>query len=125
MSDMVTVEGVEMTMAAAANVEACGVSPADDLRRMQDGVSAADLLAECLDGAEGDDVEAGWREYVDAIADAATHECDYCSAWLTSDPNSPVAAIGDDEAWERLARVHHRGCEWVATRAHRLDGTVS
>lgn len=43
-------------------------------------------------------------------------ECMYCLQIVTS---GEVPDVYDDEAWERIAREHHPGCEWVNTRAHR------
>lgn len=63
--DHVTVEGVRLSVEAARNCEYAGVSPADDLDRLRSGeITRDELLAECLDGAEEQDVIAGWHEYV-------------------------------------------------------------
>jgi hypothetical protein len=60
-----------LTHLALENVAETGIDPADDVCRVATaGLSRADLLAECLDGADDDRV-AGWREYVDAVVDAA------------------------------------------------------
>lgn len=48
-------------------------------------------------------------------------ECLYCNAELTADQDAPVPAISDDEGWGLLAEEHHAGCEWIATRAHRVE----
>lgn len=49
-----------------------------------------------------------------------TIECVYCGS---STPEVPVPAVGDDAAWAALAAEHADGCEWIATRAHRVgDG---
>ena len=45
-------------------------------------------------------------------------ECTYCGA---SDTPESVPASWDNEAWRELATYHQIGCEWVATRAHRID----
>jgi hypothetical protein len=52
-------------------------------------------------------------------------ECIYCNAEL-SDGEGPdgviaVPAADDDEAWAEIAGAHADGCEWVETRAHRLE----
>ena len=35
-------------------------------------------------------------------------------------PNAPP--VDDDDAWDELAADHAVDCEWILTRAHRLDG---
>lgn len=68
---VVTVGGVRMTVAAAANVQEAGVDIYDDVIRLRTGrVPPAELLRQCLDGAD-EDREAGWRDYVAAIEAAA------------------------------------------------------
>ena len=49
-------------------------------------------------------------------------ECPYCLGYVSADEaeNAPVAEVADNEAWERLARLHNAGCEWIETRAHRV-----
>lgn len=64
---VVTVQGVKMSTAAAANVEEAGVSVTADVAAVSAGdLSPADLLAQCLDGCELDRVD-GWRDYVYAV----------------------------------------------------------
>lgn len=46
-------------------------------------------------------------------------ECAYCGALL--DEEGEVPAVDDDEAWAALALEHADGCDWVETRAHRLE----
>ena len=46
-------------------------------------------------------------------------ECAYCHRDVSETYNVPDAS--DDEAWEKLAPEHAPDCEWVTTRAHRLD----
>ena len=61
-----------LSRAAIQNLEECGLTPetfrADRVRICQ-GLSADDLLAECLDGSEPDR-EYGWRDYVWAVFSA-------------------------------------------------------
>ena len=47
--------------------------------------------------------------------------CAYCGSeeWFRTDAKVP--AVDDDEAWGKLAEKHERYCEWVQTRAHRID----
>lgn len=45
-------------------------------------------------------------------------ECLYCGAQLDSDYTPPVSA---DAEWDRLAEQHVAGCEWITTRAHRVE----
>jgi hypothetical protein len=45
-------------------------------------------------------------------------ECLYCNA---DAPNEAPPALDDDRAWQRLAADHAPDCEWIMSRAHRLD----
>lgn len=75
MKTEVIVFGVKMSLAAAKNVEECGVDVEADVVAVRGGKPAESLLAECLDSADDDRVS-GWRDYVDAIAVAATfYDC--------------------------------------------------
>jgi hypothetical protein len=50
-------------------------------------------------------------------------ECLYCEGYFEVrgvDPEE-VPAVTDDAAWDRLAKAHTDGCEWVRTRAHRIN----
>ena len=48
--------------------------------------------------------------------------CIYCGVF---EPNlRPVPDISDDSAWTERAEEHESGCEWIVTRAHRLEGAV-
>ena len=61
-----------LTAAAKSNVAETGIDPALDVEAIRSGThTAKGLLADCLAGADEDRV-AGWREYVAAIAAAAT-----------------------------------------------------
>lgn len=62
--------GLMLSADAVDNVRETGTVPADDVRRVREGLSAAVLLAECLNGADDDRVT-GWRDYVDAVVTAA------------------------------------------------------
>lgn len=44
--------------------------------------------------------------------------CLYCDVEV---PERDVPPVDDDEAWEELAAEHGDSCEWVRTRAHRID----
>lgn len=81
MDDMVVVQGVRMTAAAAKNVEEVGSNVDVDVYAdvvqfratvIARGMAAAlsDLLDDCLDGADPDRVS-GWHDYVSAIERAA------------------------------------------------------
>ena len=62
------IDGVEMSKAAALLVEYCGIDVAGDVCRLRSGeVTEADLLVECLDGAEPEDLET-WEHYVSRCA---------------------------------------------------------
>lgn len=72
MNRSATIGGVRMSRVAAELVEWTGTDPAADLYRLQSGeVTAAELLADCLDGAEPEHV-AGWRDYVACVAAIGT-----------------------------------------------------
>lgn len=47
-----------------------------------------------------------------------TEQCIYCGHDVCVDR---VPDIHDDEAWEIIAAEHAKDCEWVLTRAHRLE----
>jgi len=46
------------------------------------------------------------------------YACLYCGAEVS---DLSVPDLHDDAAWRALAGAHQESCEWVATRAHRLD----
>ena len=46
--------------------------------------------------------------------------CAYCDANI--EEHDTVPSVSDDDTWADLAEEHGRDCEWVATRAHRLEG---
>jgi len=48
------------------------------------------------------------------------HECLYCNREIAG-PEGPVPAVEDDEAWGQMASAHEPGCDWIETRAHRLE----
>jgi hypothetical protein len=49
-------------------------------------------------------------------------ECAYCGITVPGCPDCPNAPpADDDDAWAELAEHHADGCEWIATRAHRID----
>jgi hypothetical protein len=47
--------------------------------------------------------------------------CAYCHAEIPFVDQAPPA-VDDDAAWARIAEQHGVGCEWIATRAHQLEG---
>lgn len=49
-------------------------------------------------------------------------ECAYCG----SDPVTlTVPPTSDDAAWAELAKEHSPDCEWIATRAHRVENKAT
>lgn len=71
MNSSITIQGVEFTAAAAANIEEAGTDVALDILDLRSGLkSGKALLAECLREADDDRVH-GWRDYVDAVVAAA------------------------------------------------------
>jgi hypothetical protein len=69
-----TIAGITFTDAALRNIEEAGLSATtvagDVLALRARGMTAAELLNECLNGADDDRVR-GWHDYVAAVADAA------------------------------------------------------
>ena len=45
--------------------------------------------------------------------------CAYCDAEVANSDTLP--GVGDDDSWRELSRDHERYCEWIATRAHRIE----
>ncbi len=52
-------------------------------------------------------------------ANETTVECAYCGCQVSGPEVVPPASDGD--AWGELAAEHGDDCEWVQTRAHRID----
>ena len=51
-----------------------------------------------------------------------TTECAYCNHDVPyMDESQQVPDVTDDEAWEDLAKYHDPECEWIVTRAHRIN----
>ena len=48
--------------------------------------------------------------------------CVYCSAEID---DSFVPRVGDDASWRALSCDHERYCDWIATRAHRVEAPGS
>jgi len=44
--------------------------------------------------------------------------CAYCNA---ETDNNTVPGVGDDATWQELATEHEASCEWIATKAHRVE----
>ena len=66
-SELVTVQGVRMTKAAAECVKEAGVNVGEDVLDLMVGKYTSEtLLALCLDLAEPNRRK-GWREYVEAV----------------------------------------------------------
>ena len=62
-----TMTTIKFSQAAQQNIEETGIDPQDDLRRLRaKEITSAELIAECLAGAD-DDREDGWRAYVAAL----------------------------------------------------------
>ncbi len=45
-------------------------------------------------------------------------DCAYCDALVNP---KDVPTVDDDETWQRIASAHSVDCEWVLTRAHRVN----
>jgi hypothetical protein len=54
-------------------------------------------------------------------------ECAYCGYEIEGEVDyqgvsqEPVPPVRDDEAWQAIAEKHAEDCEWVLTRAHRIN----
>lgn len=48
-------------------------------------------------------------------------QCAYCAYEDSADNMQEVPTVDDDAAWEALADKHADDCEWVNTRAHRIE----
>lgn len=48
-------------------------------------------------------------------------ECAYCGADIYGDDVSLVPDVDDNIEWDRLEESHAEGCEWIKTRAHRIE----
>ena len=46
--------------------------------------------------------------------------CAYCDAEEIANSDT-VPVVGDDATWQELATEHEASCEWIATRAHRIE----
>lgn len=58
----------------------------------------------------------------EALRAVPVTDCIYCDREVTDTTSKPVPALHDAAAWRLLAGEHAPDCEWIATRAHRLDG---
>ena len=45
--------------------------------------------------------------------------CAYCGAAVPK--NEAIPGATDDSGWRALAKIHMANCEWIATRAHRIN----
>jgi hypothetical protein len=64
-----------------------------------------------------DVAEDDWAGFDD---EPTTVQCAYCNASVEYD-DEPVPAVDDDDEWNRRAVEHTTDCEWIATRAHRVN----
>jgi transcription elongation factor Elf1 len=48
-------------------------------------------------------------------------QCEYCGYEAEMSEMENVPAVDDDAAWFDLAEKHSDSCEWVQTRAHRME----
>lgn len=63
--------------------------------------------------------EAAAEEYRESECADDEVECAYCGR--SHVPPSEVPALDDDHAWADMAPDHADYCEWIATRAHRVE----
>ena len=92
MATLVTISGVEMSTAAAANVTETAADVTSDLARLRQGLTVRQLLAECLAGAD-DDRSAGWRDYVTALEAALARPL----SWRTSPVSGATHRVSDGD----------------------------
>lgn len=103
-NDMVTEQGVRMTVGASSSVEETGADVQEDVAKLRDGRwTRATLLEHCLDGVEDNDNvrRRDWIDYVDAVMAAA---CDghICVTF----ENDDVRIVATREAAIALLRTH-------------------
>ncbi len=48
-------------------------------------------------------------------------ECLYCGARNVDIAWADTPAVDDDDTWAELAAQHYTHCEWIETRAHRIE----
>jgi hypothetical protein len=48
-------------------------------------------------------------------------ECLYCGVIVPNRGDGPPPAVDDTAAWRDLCEEHAEDCEWILTRAHRLE----
>lgn len=61
------------------------------------------------------------KEVEELLAPEPTERCVYCGGDIPQDVSGEVPALGDHESWDRIAKHHAAGCEWVLTRAYRAE----
>jgi hypothetical protein len=61
------------------------------------------------------------QEGIDMTKAEPTIECIYCGREVPGTGEEQTPAVDDDDAWAELARYHYPDCEWIATRAHRIN----
>lgn len=100
-----------MTDAASENVRECGVDILKDIARVRNGLTADQLLSECLDGADADRVS-GWADYVDAIIEAAMTPQDVEALYISAGEHGDLEmamlcqiAFDDDDARRKVMRT--------------------
>lgn len=107
-----------MTYTPLANITAEHLGPeATD----EDVIRYREAVERVMGSAKYDRDEEAASEYVwnkgDILFDAGA--CLYCEG-VTPDITD-VPAVDDDEGWELLAPDHLDDCEWITTRAHRIN----
>jgi hypothetical protein len=48
-------------------------------------------------------------------------ECIYCQSYIEAGDFAAVPDMDDGGEWSRLATQHQPDCEWIYTRAHRIN----
>lgn len=78
----------------------------------------ATFAADLLQSAFG---EIDWDELAESFREDMAVECAYCGRDVPGTGEEPTPAVDDDDAWIALAHHHADDCEWIATRAHRIN----
>ena len=93
----------------AENFEAACERLADEMQERFEGWIKDGDTTKCIDDLRSD--------FISNIENLTT--CTYCGSPLEHGDGCPE--LDDDESWAREAEFHSDDCEWVLTRAHRID----
>lgn len=66
----------------------------------------------------------GYEIFQQEREDNSQVECIYCNTMIDAGTNEFVPDVDDDDAWNELSEKHGLECEWIETRAHRIEGAI-